>query len=206
MIQASLLKPGDAAAGRVSKVDLKTALDDNPYETGIIKRLSKHNIVLAGSAAMATQIDIFRPAENPLHDIDFSAPGDMTKQALEAILDFEFPFNAHIRTIEGKDRDNVPTGEFTETYITLDREFTVQRVEGTGQSKLIGTDGTELGWFQASNLTLNPGVKGKFLDFFLYSKDTYPPIEFTHEGDNFLISDYRSAMRVKIEWARLKDI
>ena len=142
-------------------MDIGKALTENPYEDNIIRTLQNYNIALAGSASIAIEGTLYRPSENPLHDIDFNAV-DYNREQLDTIIDKEFPHNTHIRTI--KDGEN----KTTETYLILDRDFYTEKVEGLGLYKLIDKNTKEvLGSYVGSELTLKDGVQGKFLDFFI---------------------------------------
>lgn len=199
IIRASINKPGTNTAPE--RVDIEKALIENPYEDNIIRILQNYNIALAGSASIAIEGTLYRPSENPLHDIDFNAV-DYNREQLDAIIDKEFSHNTHIRTIkDGEDKT-------TETYLILDRDFSIEKVEGLGLYKLIDKNTKEvLGNYVGSELTLKEGVQGKFLDFFM-GKDNRP---FNNKkvflnNREYLISDYRNAFQAKIDWARLKDI
>lgn len=199
IIKASVNKPGTNTAPE--RVDIGKALTENPYEDNIIRTLQNYNIALAGSASIAIEGTLYRPSENPLHDIDFNAV-DYNREQLDTIVDKEFPHNTHIRTI--KDGKN----KATETYLILDRDFYIEKVEGLGLYKLIDKNTREvLGSYVGSELTLKDGVQGKFLDFFI-GKDNRP---FNNKkvllnNREYLISDYRNAFQAKIDWSRLKDI
>ena len=202
LITKSIRKPGDEEAGRVEEVNFDKALEENPYEKDIIIKLSKENIVLTGSAAMSTQISIFRPIENPLHDLDFATDGDMTREQLENKIKPLFPNLEHIRTIENEDYT-------TETYLTFDRPFIIERpVEGVAMYVVKDKNTNEpIASYIASNLTiLKKGVQGKFLDFFTQQTMQYRPYQYNFKGDIILVTDYRQAMKAKLEYGRLKDI
>lgn len=199
IIRATVNKPGTSTAPE--RVDIGKALVENPYEDNIIRTLQEYNIALAGSASIAIEGTLYRPSENPLHDIDFNAV-DYNREQLDTIIDKEFPHNTHIRTI--KDGEN----KTTETYLILDRDFYTEKVEGLGLYKLIDKNTKEvLGSYVDSELTLKDGVQGKFLDFFIGKGNRlFGNKKVLLNNREYLISDYRNAFQAKIDWSRLKDI
>ena len=199
IIRATVNKPGTSTAPE--RVDIGKALIENPYEDNIIRTLQEYNIALAGSASIAIEGTLYRPSENPLHDIDFNA-NDYDREQLDTIIDKEFPHNTHIRTI--KDGEN----KTTETYLILDRDFYTEKVEGLGLYKLIDKNTKEvLGSYVGSELTLKDGVQGKFLDFFIGKGNSlFGNKKVLLNNREYLISDYRNAFQAKIDWSRLKDI
>lgn len=201
MITASLRKPRDEEAGRVERVNVHNALIEHSYEANIIKKLSSVGIALTGSAAMATQISIYRPKENPLHDLDFSTDGNMSREQLEALIKPLFDNLTHIRTIENESYT-------TETYLILDRPYIIDKEGAFGGFTNIrdANTGEILGNFIGSNLTLKDGVQGKFLDFFTKQNFKYKPFNYSFQGSNILMADYRAAMEAKLQYGRLKDL
>ena len=197
IIRNSDFKPDTTV--KAERVILDKALQENPYEDNIIRTLQNYGIALAGSASIAIEGRLMRPAENPLHDIDFNAKGH-TKESLDEMLEKEFQHFKHTNHIENKDR-----GKITETYLILDREFTVEKPEDSPVYIIRDTEGRFLGNFKNSELALNDGVKGKFLDFFT-GKSTYGNHIKSINGRDYLISDARNAFEAKVDWARDKDI
>ena len=199
IIRATVNKPGTSTAPE--RVDIGKALIENPYEDNIIRTLQEYNIALAGSASIAIEGTLYRPSENPLHDIDFNA-NNYDREQLDTIIGKEFPHNTHIRTI--KDGEN----KTTETYLILDRDFYTEKVEGLGLYKLIDKNTKEvLGSYVGSELTLKDGVQGKFLDFFIGKGNSlFGNKKVLLNNREYLISDYRNAFQAKIDWSRLKDI
>lgn len=199
IIRASINKPGTNTAPE--RVDIGKALTENPYEDGIIRTLQDYNIALAGSASIAIEGTLYRPSENPLHDIDFNAVG-YDKEQLDTIIDKEFPHNTHIRTI------NDSEDKATETYLILDRDFYIKKIEGLGLYEIIDKNTKEvLGSYIKSELTLKDGVQGKFLDFFVgKGNKPFDNKRAVLNNREYLISDYRNAFQAKIDWSRLKDI
>lgn len=197
IIRATANKPGTNTAPE--RVDIGKALIENPYEDNIIRTLQEYNIALAGSASIAIEGTLYRPSENPLHDIDFNAD-DYNREQLDTIIGKEFPHNTHIRTIKNSET------KVTETYLILDRDFYTEKVEGLGLYKIIDKNTKEvLGSYVGSELTLKDGVQGKFLDFFT-GKSSYGNKIVNLNGRDYLISDFRNAFEAKVDWARLKDI
>ena len=208
IILTSDIKPGTNS--KAARVDIAKALSENPYERDIIEFFAKNNIALAGSASIALSGSLYRPDTNPLHDIDFNAKG-YTKEELDTLLKGHFPNLKFVREI-----NDGPT-KSTETYLTLDREFTTKEITIKVKEKdeekevlavgLYDKSGNQIGYYLGSELTLKEGVKGKFLDFFI-GKDSSPYGKHVVNlnGKPYLVSDYRNAFKAKIDWARSKDI
>lgn len=200
VILTSDIKPGTTE--RAERVNIAKALRENPYERDIIEALGNKGISLAGSASIALEGTMYRPSENPLHDIDFNAV-NYSKDNLQSIISELFPNNEFIREI------NDGVGRQTVTYLTLDRPFVSRRpVSGVAITGLYdATTGERLGAWVGSNLVLKRGVKGKFLDFFLGENNRkFADKTIEINGKDYLIADYRNAMEAKIDWAREKDI
>ena len=204
-IRKSVFKPGDEESGFVSRVDLKKALDENPYELDLIKKLSSLGFGLAGSAAISTQGTIYRPSENPLHDIDFNT-FNKNKQHLDKVLPTIIDNIQHIRTINGENGIAA-----CETYLTMSvpfiieqqmDDFSVYSVKDKNRGELIAT-------FVNSNLTiLKEGIKGKFLDFFVNNPEARKPIEYNYHGEKLLMGNQKDAFEAKLFKYdhRIKDI
>lgn len=201
MITASLRKPGDEDAGRVEKVDVYKALSDNPYELDIIQKLSDKGIALAGSTAMAAQGTVYRPVENPLHDLDFETTGNMDRHQLEETITPVIDNLTHIRSIENPDYT-------IETYLTLDRPYVLERNDTIKGITVIKDATTKevLGSFVDNNLELREGVQGKLLDFFTKQNPEYAPFKYSFKGKTILMGNYKTAMKAKLEYGRLKDL
>ena len=200
IIRRTTFKPGTDSEAFI--VDIGEALNNNPYEDSIIRTLQNYNIALAGSASIAIEGTLYRPLENPLHDIDFNA-SNYSKSQLDTIINKEFPYNTHIRTI--KDGEH----KITETYLILDREFRIEKPspEVAKYDIIDANTGEIIGNYIKSELTLKEGIKGKFLDFFTGSKNNiFGQKVVVLNNREYLISDYRNAFNAKVEWARLKDI
>ena len=211
IVLRGMTKPG--TTGRAERVNIEQALKENPYEEGIIKKLSDEGIALGGSACIALAGTVYRPKENPLHDIDFNASKVSTKEEMNSIMNRLFPHNQHFRTITS-DKGS------TESYIVLENQnFTVRdaKMELTNEDgekeeidiiELVGTKGEVLGYLDPKNdLHLNEGLQGKVLDFFLGELNApFGSHWMTLNGKQYLINDYRNAFAAKIAWARLKDI
>lgn len=192
-------KPGTKSEPQ--RVDIEKALRENPYEEQIISKLNQEGILLAGSASIALSGTVYRPVENPLHDLDFQAPSINTREQMDKLVDKLFSNNTHIRTIKNGNK-------FTETYLIMDRPFSTKKDPSGKTDKIIydSITGEELGDYTGSELTLREGVKGKFLDFFLgIPKFSEPTIKVLN-NKAYLLSDYRNAWDAKISWARTKDI
>ena len=193
-------KPGTTE--KAARVDIGKALRENPYERRIIEYLNSKNIALAGSASIALEGTLYRPSENPLHDIDFNA-ARYSKEELDNVVKEHFPHSTFVREItDGKDK-------ITETYLVLDRPFATRKpTPGIAGIELYDKEtGKKLGSYVGSELFLEKGVQGKFLDFFLgEGNNRYPYKVHNIDGKSYLVSDFRNAFSAKIEWARPKDI
>ena len=208
IIRTSDIKPGTNV--KAVRVDIAKALRENPYEREIIEFLSSNGIALAGSASIALEGTLYRPEENPLHDIDFNA-ASYTKESLDTLIKENFPNVSFIREIQdGPDK-------ITETYLTMDREYTtkdiivrVEKEDKVEEKKAVGLydkNGEQLGYYIGSDLILKEGVKGKFLDFFLGDgNNVYPPRVLTINNKPYLVANPKNAFKAKVTWARPKDI
>lgn len=202
IIRKSEAKPGTNTKAEL--VDIGQALKDNPYEETIISTLNKYGISLAGGASIASQGTLFRPSENPLHDIDFNA-AEYTQEGLENIL--KENFKAFKKTNEIAN----PSGEVTYTYLILDREFE-ERKDNPEVNVMTVYDkntGERLGTRVGSELVIEKeGVKGKMLDFFTgaASREHGENVTLTFNGKQYLFSNYKNAMAFKVDIAREKDI
>lgn len=201
IIRKSDFKPGTDTLPSI--VDIGEAFKNNPYEESIVYTLNKHGISLAGGAAIASQGTLYRPSENPLHDLDFEA-GNKSKGEIESILRNTFKAYSHTNTIVNEN------GRVTYTYLVMDREFEERRdVPGIGVNVIYDKKtGERLGTRIHSELVIEKeGVKGKMLDFFTGdTTNVFDNVTINYNGKNYLFSDYRNAMSFKINVARLKDI
>ena len=205
LIRGSLYKPGSTE--KADLLDIETAFKENPYEEDIISKLSEIGIALTGSTAIRTEASIYRPSENPLHDIDFSCPNGTTKAGLEESLNKIFPNIQHVRTIQSKDNSK----NYTETYLVLSHPYVLKPHNTVPTLKLIvdPKTGKQLGVMNLFNqeINLEEGVQGKLLDFFIGESPTiFEPKIKRIAGKKYLISDPRNAMLAKVTWQRKKDI
>lgn len=205
LIRGSLYKPGSTE--KADLLDIETAFKENPYEEDIISKLSEIGIALTGSTAIRTEASIYRPSENPLHDIDFSCPNGTTKSGLEESLNKIFPNIQHVRTIQSKDNSK----NYTETYLVLSHPYVLKPHNTVPTLKLIvdPKTGKQLGVMNLFNqeINLEEGVQGKLLDFFIGESPTiFEPKIKRIAGKKYLISDPRNAMLAKVTWQRKKDI
>lgn len=200
------IKPGTTK--ETSLVNIGDALEMYPYEEGIISTMNSHGIAVVGSASIATQGTLFRPSENPLHDIDFNA-GNKTKEQIERILKESYPIFENVNTIrEGN--------KVTETYLIMDRPFTQKKIGNSERGELKKNTGEYaiydkktgelLGTRTNSDLYLKEGVQGKMLDFFIGTKEKYTNIPRVYNGKTYIFSDARNAWEAKVSWTREKDI
>ena len=202
---ASLSKPskGTAEAELAIPVNVNEALENNPYERDILMQLSEEGIALAGSTSIAAFSRVLRPKENPLHDLDFQAPG-RSKEELEGILEKHFSNYVETNTIANKE-----TGEIgTRSYLVLSRPFHFE-TSPLGNSFQVIVDnetGEHLGVLKGkTELELNSGINGKVLDFFV-DADQLAPLPYNYKGETFLMGNPNQAMSAKIAWMRIKDI
>lgn len=200
MLRGANIKPGTTEIAE--KVDIEQALKDHPYEREIIQKLSKYdNIALAGSAAIALEVNVLRPSENPLHDLDCAASGE-TRESLMQKLTTEFKNVEFIRNISDGDDNN------TETFLILDRPFKIESDNISKKGTLIDLKtGEKLGEYVNSELVLRNGVKGKFLDFFTNSSASeYGINKYNLDGIKINVSNYKTAVKAKLQYGRNKDI
>ena len=192
------VKPGDQEQRPTNRVYIEQALLEFPYEENIISMMNSYNIALAGSPSIALSGSLYRPEGNPLHDLDFAAPG-RTAEELQNILSKHFKSTKLFNTIINDD------GTRTETFIVLDREF--ETVKGKGMSGTVIDPKTKevLGTYKNWELSLKPGINGKFLDFFI-GPQKYGQYYKKLNGKDYLISNYNNALAAKIDWQREKDI
>lgn len=199
-IRRANIKPGDTVPS--TKVDLDKALKENPYERNILERLSKYEVSITGSAALSVQGEVYRNEENPLHDLDFNTPSTYTKESIESTLDKEFPNYANTNVI--------PNDSYTTyTYLILDRPFEIRKETPNSAISFIydKSTGKKLGSFVYSELELEEGIKGKFLDFFVGEKNNTEGITNVEVGGIKLAVTKSSApMRAKLQYGRPKDI
>ena len=186
------------------RVYVEQALKDNPFEDNIIRKLGEHGIALAGSTSIALQGSLFRPSENPLHDIDFNAGDNSSKESLDKLLPTIFP-NGTIQFSHPLPKDR--KGNQTVTYILLSEPFTIKKT-GYNTAEFYSKDGRYLGKRVHYDLFLEDGVQGKMLDFFTgpTKKSDYGFYKRTINGHTYLISESNAAMAAKIKWARPKDM
>lgn len=185
-------------------VDVAKALRENPYEDNIVKKLNEEGIALAGGASIALDGTLYRPSENPLHDLDFNAVG-FEKEDIERVLGKYFPNYQHIRTINNSDSEGEKR---TETYLILDRPFRVEKLPNVGIYGLFDTEtGEKLGTYVGSEFTPLNGHKGKFLDFFVGEGNRHFPNKTIRANNHdYLISDSRNAWLAKFTYgSRAKD-
>lgn len=192
------IKPGTEEEAQL--INIEEALKENPYKESIVNIMSKNGIALAGSASIAAMGTLYRPEENPLHDLDFNTNGKNREQ-VEEVLKENYPNFEHTNTIQGDDTT-------TETYLIMDRPFYQKRdVSGLAVYTIYDKKtGEKLGTRVNSDLVLNEGVKGKMLDFFIKNQGGNEVITKVYNGKPYLFSNAREALNAKINWAREKDI
>lgn len=94
-----------------------------------------------------------------------------------------------IRTISGEE------GKVTYTYLVLDRPFESKRtVEDVAVETLFDKNtGKRLGSWVKSDLVLEEGVKGKFLDFFT-GPENFKPVTKVINGKKYTFSNAKEAL------------
>lgn len=202
LVIASLSKP--ETKGLATPVNVAEAFANNPYERGIIEKMTSEGIKLAGSTSIAAYGRVLRPAENPFHDLDFASP-NWTAAQLEEMLKRHFGNYQPTQVISDA------SGEVaTRSYVVLNRPFRIEPSKlGESFFRLVDTEtGEVLGSLNRKKtefVSLSEGVQGKVLDFFV-SPEKYPSRTYTFNGVDYLIADPRNALDAKVSWMRLKDI
>jgi hypothetical protein len=160
---------------------------------------------------------LYRPVENPLHDIDFNAGDNSSKAQLDKLLPevfgadmIAFSNKVTYNLIEAVMAGRRP-GDATVTYVTLDTPFEVRNHKQDDRhvyEEYYSKDGRYLGKRDGSELYLEDGVKGKLLDFFVGKTNESDCGFYQKEinGVNYLIARHQGAMAAKILWARPKDM
>jgi hypothetical protein len=199
LIRGEDTKPGTKEKAEI--VDIKKALEENPFESDIIEKLGSKEIALGGGAGLALQGSVYRPSENPLHDLDFALLQDTTRKELEAILKEAFGNTYHTEFF-----NNIRNS--TLSYVVFDRPFTSKKVNNSkinyydSNNNLIGT----LTIGKSVELEVKDGVNGKVLDFFVKNPAKHGAIKKNINGKNYLIMHKDNAWEAKINWSRPKDI
>ena len=189
---------------KATRVDVETALKENPFEDNIIRKLGEHGIALAGSTSIALEGSLYRPSENPLHDIDFSAGDNSSKESLSKLLPTLFPKDTIYYASE-----ILKHGEGCVTFVTLDTPFEVRNRDKKGwHAEYYSKDGKYLGRKEGSELYLENGVKGKLLDFFVgkTQESNYGFYKRNINGHDYLLAHSEAAMNAKVTWKRPKDM
>lgn len=208
------IKPGNGSeeSRQSSLVDVRDAFVKYPREEKIISDLNEYNIALAGSTSISLAGSVYRPAENPFHDLDFQAFGK-SKEDLDNIINTLFPNNEYKWAIKNKYKE----GHLCHTYLILDRPFKTREVKFGKDSYVEITDantGEVLGRHIKAELMLKDGVFGKMLDFFVTENKEegnkllkeHPSITYTIHDKQYLVSDEYFAMEAKATWTREKDV
>ena len=204
--KSSLSKPGSTT--RAKLIDAKKTMDTYPVEAKMIKEFEKLNIYLAGSLSMAFQGEVYRPDENPMHDLDFSAAYDNQKDLEDALysLDRFNKENLQLKNII-KDEEDVQEGHATYTYIYLDRPFILNPIDNEKGELLDPTTKEIIAQYVNSELTITAeNTYGKMLDFFVHGKDVATVNTTLRDGTTLTISHWENAVQKKIDWVRLKDL
>lgn len=204
--KSSLSKPGSKT--RAKLVDAKKVMDTYTVEANMIKEFEKSNIYLAGSLAMAFQGEIYRPDENPVHDLDFSAAYDNQQELEDVLYSFDRfnKENLQLKTII-KDDTDIKEGHATYTYVHLDRPFILNTIDNRHGELLDPNTKEVLAQYEDSELTIiAENTYGKMLDFFVHGKDVSTVRITLNDGTDLTISHWENAMVAKVDWVRLKDL
>jgi hypothetical protein len=214
MITASKFKPG-APGKKVNKVSIEKALAQDSFGKSIIKKLSKHQFILTGSTALSEQGTVFRPDENPLHDIDWVSPYKRKKSI--ALFKKEYPNAVKIRDIVNDDYT-------TDTYLIVPDGFSIANMNKQdyngrivvnsydikdSEGNIVGTYRFEKPKGSIKKSEIVTGVEGKLIDFFSYEDTSLvmKPFKFmTSEGWGMNLADWKSTFQAKLNFARIKDI
>ena len=204
--KSSLKKPGSKT--RAKLVDSKAVFDTYPTEASMIKEFEKNNIYLAGSLAIAFQGEVYRPDENPVHDLDFEAAFENQEELESALysLDRFNKENLQLKTII-KDKENIKEGHATYTYIYLDRPYVLNVIDQQNGELLDPNTNETLAKYHKAELTiLADNTYGKVLDFFVRGKDVKTVPVTLNDGTKLDITYWDGALKYKIDWVRLKDV
>lgn len=202
-IKGPLIKSGTLE--KAEQVDIEKALKEHPFEENIVSIMSKAGISLAGSASIALQGSLYRPSENPLHDLDFNTKDGTKKEDLDKLLPTLFPKDTihYSSIIQRKD------GSGCVTYLYLNQPYVIKNRSKTGYvAEYYSKDGKYLGRKEGSELYLEKGVQGKLLDFFIddVTEKKYGFYNKEINGKKYLLTNSKAAFAAKILWARPKDI
>lgn len=204
--KSSLKKPGSKT--RAKLVDPKAVFDAYPTEALMIKEFEKNNIYLAGSLAVAFQGEVYRPDENPVHDLDFEAAFE-NQEELESTLyslDRFTKDNLQLKTII-KDKENIKEGHATYTYIYLDRPYVLNVIDQQNGELLDPNTNETLAKYHKAELTiLADNTYGKILDFFVRGKNVKTVPVTLNDGAKLKITYWEGALKYKIDWVRIKDV
>lgn len=189
----------------------------NPYQmfqadqhaAGVVATIAAHkNFALTGSAAYAAQGTVYRPKDQPIHDVDFIT--SMSAQRAEAYFERNFPQAAHVRRFGG-------LGDFTSTYVVPPKGHTVTDVK-VDNGVLTGFKVKDMagkvvgGMSHVGGKESFTGVKGLVVDLIGDAEGTNAAHQTTMPvpapwGDvDVAISPYAHAMSQKLLYGRDKDI
>ena len=216
LVTASLYKPG-AIGKPVSQVSLEEALRKDKFGASIVKRLAKLGFILTGSTSLAEQGTIYRPDENPLHDIDWISPFTL-EDTISKFLKV-YPDAIFVRTISENDNYR------TDSYIIAPeghsiKDYKVNKyIDGKGVVKtiidsynVVDKNGKIVGTYRnVEGQEIVEGVEGKVIDFFIYNNykkmNRNDPFSYTtKEGYTILLANWKDTFNAKLDWARYKDI
>jgi len=216
LITASEYKPG-AYGKAVSPVSMEAALGKDNFGKSIIYKLSKYGFILTGSTALSEQGSIFRPDENPLHDIDWVSP--FTREETVNKFMEAYPEAIKIRDIFGD-------GYVTDSFLIAPAGYKVINYKSTNydgkivinsydvvdkSGKVVGTYRLQRKEGSRKNEEVVTGVEAKAIDFFSYYGDPSSKINtifsFTSgDGEQILLANWQDTFRAKLNFARYKDL
>lgn len=204
--KSSLSKPKSTTRAQI--VDANKVMDTYLAEASLIQELEEKKVYLAGSLSMAFQGEVYRPDENPVHDLDFAAAYDTQEELEEALysLDRFNKENLQLKTII-KDSSDTREGHATYTYVYLDRPFKMNSLS-SNKGELVDPSTNEvLAVYEQSELTiLADNTFGKMLDFFVHGKNPSIVSVTLNNGKKLDIVHWKSSMSAKVDWVRLTDL
>jgi len=207
LITASPFKPGKNYGKKVTQVSLEAALKKDVFGKEIINKL-KDYFLLTGSTSLSEQGTVLIPKENPLHDIDWVS-GYTTTESIE-IFNKVYPDAKFVRSIVNED-----FGYETNTFVIVPDGYKVENFSvGEGGKPVnydITKDGNYVGKYLPKLDRHTSKVGGKLIDIFTglnESKMDTPSFEAEADvdGGKINLASWRTIIKAKLEYARLKDI
>lgn len=191
-----------------TKVTFQQAVDGDPVAAEVLAHMATNpNISITGSIVLAANGNIYRKADNMLHDLDFIVSG--SKADAEAHMRKAFPNAVQVydfKTSNGK----------VDSYLVPPKGATIENIvreygeKGKVLSFSVMKDGKEIGrtWNDANGESKS-GVSGTFVDFFTETNEKpTSTIPFTVSGKSHTIKGMPpgSIFDAKLSMSRDKDI